>query len=165
MLNSRLLTTTYVRENSAKKQMKARSLQFAQPRRQMLTSTYAYAHTTRAMIAHVWRDIPKGEEATRREERTEEGRTGQQMKDNHFRLRNKKGPTCRIDDRPTATDRTFEGRERGRGQHGRMSNEQGVSHEELDGGRRRRHPFVGSGRPNTVFGLYRARLKGGPQVW
>ena len=62
------------------------------------------------MIAHVWRDIPKGEEATRRKggreertgrERTGPGRIGRQMKDNHFRLRNKKGPTCKIDDRPS----------------------------------------------------------------
>ena len=47
------------------------------------------------------------------------------MKDNHFRLRNKKGPTCKIDDR--TTDRQRLRREGG------MNNELGVSHHELDG--------------------------------
>ena len=88
------------------------------------------------MIAHVWRDIPKGEEATRSNE-VREG-IGRQMKDNHFRLRYKKGPTCKIDDR---TDRGGPLREGGKGQHpGRgMNNELGVSH-----GMASRHPFVGS---------------------
>ena len=48
------------------------------------------------------------------------------MKDNHFRLRNKKGPTCKIDDRTDG--RTIAGRS-GAG----MNNELGVSHHELDG--------------------------------
>ena len=53
------------------------------------------------------------------------------MKDNHFRLRNKKGPTCRIDDR---TDGGTEGRlSRGARREGGMNNELGVSHELDDG--------------------------------
>ena len=70
----------------------------------MFSSSRA-AGATRAMIAHVWRDIPKGEEATRSkggQDREGGDRRGRQMKDNHFRLRYKKGPTCKIDDR---TDR------------------------------------------------------------